>query len=587
MKIDAKVKENGAPSTARRSAAAWVGAFASAALAVGLLLGAAGAGAAGGAVGVKGAASIDSLVVLHTNDVHSHLDPFEAGRGGTVGGAAARAVLIAREKARGGRVLVLDAGDLVQGTPYYNVFRGEPDHKVLDLLGYDAIALGNHDLDDGALAWQGRAAKTTTPILSANVFVTGDMPGAVGAKREVPAAIARDATWIGGGKVPARAALRLLATPYVILNRGGLKIAVLGLTTDAIDRIVAASKNKGVAVGHAVLAARYYVPLLRRQADYVIALTHLGVDEDRRLVDQVPGIDLVIGGHSHTALFRPVLEPAAGGRMAPIAQAGSWGRYVGRTTLRWGGDHLTAASGGLIEVHPADGEDARVKALVASYRARLGPSLERVVFRSAGRVESSGLRQGEHPLGDFVADVIREATEVDVAIMNAGGIRAPLPAGDVKERDILTMLPFDNRLEVVSMTGSQLRRLLDRIAAHLGKGGFGHVSGLSYVIQGDRAVNPTLWKKGPNLGEWRGRSAGPGEPLDGNRIYRVGTIDFLANGGDYFDELRDASPKDTTSIVLSKAAIDFLRAHPDYPFKKDGRVQWRGAGESLRGLRMR
>src|SRR5262245_27306709 len=117
------------------------------------------------------AGGVDSLVVLHTNDVHSHLDPFEDPGGATVGGVAARAALIGREKARGGRVLLLDGGDLVQGTPYYNRFRGEPDHKVLDLIGYDAIALGNHDLDDGAEAWRKRAAVTHTPILSANVFV--------------------------------------------------------------------------------------------------------------------------------------------------------------------------------------------------------------------------------------------------------------------------------------------------------------------------------------------------------------------------------------------------------------------------------
>ncbi|HSQ61432.1 MAG TPA: metallophosphoesterase, partial [Acidobacteriota bacterium] len=116
----------------------------------------------------------DSLIILHTNDIHSHLDPFEVNGGKRVGGVAARAALIARERARGGRVLLLDGGDLVQGTPYYNRFRGEPDHRLLDLLGYDAIALGNHDLDDGAAAWRRRAGKTRTPILSANVFVAAE-----------------------------------------------------------------------------------------------------------------------------------------------------------------------------------------------------------------------------------------------------------------------------------------------------------------------------------------------------------------------------------------------------------------------------
>jgi 5'-nucleotidase/UDP-sugar diphosphatase len=591
-----KVKENRDIGAIRGLRSALRAALAAGAIALGIVTCAAG-GPAGSASAAGGGAAgrVDSLVILHTNDVHSHLDPFEVRGGATVGGAAARASLIARERARGGRVLLLDAGDLVQGTPYYNAFHGEPDHRILDLLGYDAIALGNHDLDEGADAWRERAAKTKTPILSANVFVKVPDPmppsSAGGASMVGPiveAAVQRGAKWIGGGSVPEPSDLLYLARPYVILERDGLKIAILGLTTYSLDTIVSPGKNQGVAVGDPVAAARYFVPRLRRQADIVIALTHLGVEDDRRLVAQVPGIDLVVGGHSHTPLFRPVLASAPAGRVTPIAQAGSWGRWLGRTTLRWGGDHLTSASGRLIEVSPSDGEDPEVKRVVDSYRSRLGPELERAVYRSPARVEMTGLDDPDHPLGNFVADVMRDATGADVAIMNAGGIRAPLPAGEVRERDILSMLPFENQIVVVSLSGSELRALLDRLAARLGKGGFGHVAGLSYVVQGGRANDVRLWARSDSTaGAWRGRSAGAGVPLDGNRIYRVATIDFLTVGGDSFDELRDAATKEPTGTNLPEAADAFLRAHPDYRFAKDGRVQWRGSGESLRGLRSR
>ncbi|HET9950217.1 MAG TPA: bifunctional UDP-sugar hydrolase/5'-nucleotidase [Candidatus Eisenbacteria bacterium] len=585
MEKAAKVKENRAIARAARRAFRTLGT-----LAVGaMLLGFAEFGTPARAVGGgSGAAprSVDSLVVLHTNDVHSHLDPFPTKGGEMAGGAAARAVLIAKEKARGGRVLLLDAGDLVQGTPYYNQFRGEPDHKILDLLGYDAIALGNHDLDDGVAAWRARAAVTRTPIVSANVFT--DSRAGSGERRDsagwvpTPASIARTARWVGGGKVPAGTWLTNLTRPYVILERGGLKIAILGLTTYSLDRIVGAAKNQGVAVGNPIETARYWVPRLRKEADLVIALSHLGVDEDRRLVEQVPGINLVIGGHTHTVLFRPILESTDFGHPAPIAQAGSWGRYLGRTTLRWSGERLTSASGRLIEVHPADGEDASIESVVASYRSRLSTDLERVVFRSPARVEMAGLNSVDQPLGNFVSDVIRDRTGADIAFMNGGGIRAPLPAGDVRASDILSMLPFDNHLVIVAMTGAQVRRLLDRMSPRMGKSGFGHVSGLSYVISRDRAVEVRIWDKGLNAGTWRGRSGGPGEPIDGNRVYRVGTIDFLASGGGYYDEIRDAKAKETTDILLSDAAIDFLRAHPDYKFAKDGRAQWRGGGVMVR-----
>lgn len=548
------------------------------------LLGSPGLGAAAkpGGAARAGAPGVDSLVILHTNDVHSHLDPYDVG-GRTVGGAAARAALIRRETAHGGRVLLLDAGDLVQGTPYYNQFRGEPDHRVLDLLGYDAIALGNHDLDDGADAWAKRATATRTPILSANVL-------RVSPDGDVPPALAKTAKWIGGGKVAAGTRFRLLAKPYVILERGGLRIAILGLTTYSIERIVAARYNKGIAVANPVTVARYWVPKLRAQADLVIALTHLGVDQDRVLVNHVPGIDIVIGGHSHTPLFAPVFERTeALGAPTAITQAGWAGRWLGRTTLRWNRDpHVAATTSRLIEIHPSEGEDSRVADLVASYRRRLGPGLDRLVIRTPTRVEMEGKREGDHPLGNFVADVMRLRTSADLAVMNAGGLRAPLPAGDVRERDIVSMLPFDNRIVVVSLTGTQVRRLLDRFASHLGKSGFGHVSGLSYTIQGGRAIDIRVWAPGGrDWGAWRGRNAGPGVPFDPNKRYRVATIDFLANGGDYFDELRDGADRESTSVLLADAAIAFLRKNPDYRFGKDGRVQWRGSGEALKGLRMR
>ncbi len=557
-----------------------------------LLLAGLPSGSAAGRPGTAGA--VDSLVVLHTNDVHSHLDPFEASNGERIGGVAARAMLIKRQRGLGGRVLLLDAGDLVQGTPYYNRFRGEPDHRLFDLLGYDALALGNHDLDDGVDAWLARAAKTRTPILSANVFATAAHPAAGGARDIPPASVTRNAKWVGGGKVAAGIELHQIAKPYIIVERGGLKIAILGLTTPSLDRIVASRKNQGVAVGSPVAAAAYYVPKLRREADVVIALTHLGVDQDRWLVDHVPGIDLVVGGHSHTPLFKPILEQAEGGRATPIVQAGSYGRYLGRTTLRWSGEQAKSAFGRLIEVRPADGETAEIEAFLATYRSRLGSDLDRIVFRSPKRVESSSRHEGDSPLGNFVSDVLLDRTGADLAVMNAGGIRAPLPAGDVRVRDILTMLPFDNSIVVVSMNGVEVQRMLDRISRHLGKSGFGHVSGASYVIRRDRATEVRVWKRSTSgrrgaAGAWGAtvRRSRDGEPLVGNRVYRVATIDFLADGGDYFDELHNAASKERTEILLSDAAIAFLRAHPDYRFGQDGRVQWRGTGEAFRDMGVR
>jgi hypothetical protein len=144
------------------------------------------------------------------------------------------------------------------------------------------------------------------------------------------------------------------------------------------------------------------------------------------------------------------------------------------------------------------------------------------------------------------------------------------------------------------MTGAGVQSLLDRMARHLGKSGFGHISGLSYVIRRDRATEVRVWNRNETKGRGGSERWGAavhrsrdGDPLDANRIYRVATIDFLSDGGDYFDELRDATLKERTEIRLSDAAIAFLRGHPEYSFGRDGRVQRRGTGEAIRDMQVR
>ncbi|HEX7079256.1 MAG TPA: metallophosphoesterase, partial [Candidatus Eisenbacteria bacterium] len=279
---------------------------------------------------------VDSLVVLHTNDIHSHLFPFDRADGARVGGAAARAALIERERRRAPDLLLLDAGDLVQGAPVYSLFRGRPETHVQTELRYDAAALGNHDLDDGPRAWLTRQRSADYPTLSANVFAAAESAWAATLTPASGDARAIAARWIGGAKVAPGASLRYLATPYVRRTWHGVRVIVFGLTTGSLDRIVRPGPNGGVAVADPVAVARRLVPSLRANADVLIALTHIGVDEDRRLADLVPGIDLIVGGHSHTRLFRPIRAgqgagPWSGG--TTIVQAGSWGEYVGRAVI--------------------------------------------------------------------------------------------------------------------------------------------------------------------------------------------------------------------------------------------------------------
>jgi 2',3'-cyclic-nucleotide 2'-phosphodiesterase (5'-nucleotidase family) len=520
-------------------------------------------------------APADSILVLHTNDTHSHLDPFDPSGGGSpVGGAAARAALLQRE--RGAATLTLDAGDAFQGTPYYNHFRGVPEYRAMSLMGYDAAALGNHELDDGPASWlrAKRDAGLPIPILSANVFAAAESVWALGLVEAHPA-LRRHARWIGGAPVPDVAPLKQLCAISRSLSVGGRRIALLGLTTGELTHIVSVRRNAGVAVSDPVASAAELVPDLRRSSDVVIVLSHLGLDEDRRLAARVPGIDVIVGGHSHTLLKAPVFVLNAanenGYHGTAIVQAGSRGEWVGRTTLHFEGRRLSRVTGTVLPVRPEEGEEAEIARLLEPYRDSMATAMSVRVLRSPRRYGTEGLRDGDTPLGNFVADALRDAAGADVAIQNVGGIRAGIPAGDVTVGALYTVLPFDNRVVVVDMKGWQVRQLLDFIARRIGGGGFAQVSGVRFGVRRDRATDIRVG----------------GAPLESDRTYRVATIDFLYDGGDGYTAFAKAGPAHDSGLFQRDAAIEFLRRHPGYAFRDDGRIRWEGSTEALRDLRMR
>ena len=468
----------------------------------------------------------ESLLILHTNDIHAHLMPFEDAQGALVGGAAARAALIARLRGFPGKTLLLDAGDVFQGTPFYNFYRGAPDYRSMSRMRYDVGALGNHELDDGPAHWLGARRNAAFPILSANVFVAAESAWAA-TLAPAAGAVRSGARWIGGERVPDQASLRYLTTPYVIEDMGGVKVGILGLTTKDIVAIVSRAPNGGVAVSDPVTAAATLVPELRSKADFVVALTHLGVDDDRALAARVPGIDMIVGGHSHTYLWQPLLvrnSNANGYHGTVIVQDGRWGDRVGRLAIAIGPDGVRGVTDALVAARPGEGEDRAVKALLQPYADSIRTKMDEPVFRSASRVSMSGLEDGDTPLGNFVADAMLESSGADIAVTNSGGIRAPLPAGDITVGDILTVLPFDNTVVRVSMEGWRVRELFDFIARRIGKRGFAQISGASFVIRNGRASDIRVGDR----------------PLDSNHTYAVATLDFLYGGGDGYTQFAKA-----------------------------------------------
>lgn len=479
------------------------------------------------------------LTVLHTNDHHGHHWRDAQGQAGL----AARKTLVdavrAEVKAQGGALLLLDAGDVNSGTPESDLLEAEPDFRGMSLLGYDAMAVGNHEFDRSPEVQQRqRESWSRFPWLSANVRRNGQP----------------------------------MFEPYRIWHRAGMRIAVFGLTTEDTRLMGVAARYPGTVFEAAIPAAQQLVPALRKQADVVIALTHLGhhVDgrhgrdapDDVQLARAVPGIDLVVGGHTHSlicmreqALQREI--EATTGPCAPdrqngawIAQAGDRGRYLGRADFVWREGGLALERYRLLPVGlagtPALGEDAQMLALLGPFRARGTAGLDAVLGQAIGMFdgERSSVRHRPTALGQLITRVMQEATRADLAIVSGGGIRASLPEGPLTLRELRRTLPFRNPVVVVSLTGRELGTYIAALATHCpGSGGYPQTSGLRYTTDG-RAVSEV------HIG---------GQPLDPERRYRLALPGFLAGGGDGYPELRSHPSHTDTGLVDGEILAAHIR----------------------------
>ena len=245
------------------------------------------------------------LVILHTNDTHSQIEVVRSGKGIGKGGVHQRAEFFAKIKAENENVLILDAGDYNQGTPYFTVFKGDLEVQVMNELGYEVVTLGNHEFDNGLdeLARRLRNAKYTT--VCANYDFT-DTP------------------------------LKDIIKPYVVIERGGLKIGIFGITTD-LKTLVAKQNIKGMVYEDAYEVTDATALKLRNElgCDLVIALTHIGYSgypnqlSDINLAQKTENVDIIIGGHSHTFLKSEKIYKNRAGKDVVIVQAGAQGEYVG------------------------------------------------------------------------------------------------------------------------------------------------------------------------------------------------------------------------------------------------------------------
>ncbi len=457
------------------------------------------------------------LTILHMNDTHGHYLPRKSGDGPDAVGGFARAATVIRDVAAASRkdgreVLLLHAGDILTGTPFSMVWKGELGVNLLNALGFQAMTVGNHEFDYGKenlVRTIQRGLHGT--LLSANIH---DQQG----NRLFRAHLQPDS------------------------KMTDVRVIVFGLTTDGTPVSTHPGNVRGLEFEDPLSAA---MRLLRdhRQEDVIIALTHLGVQEDVALASGCPKIDVIVGGHSHTALHQPLKHGST-----VIVQAGAYTQYVGRLDLDFVDGRIVSYHGDLTPLDAEVAEDPQVARMIADYQARMGAKFDQVIGRSDvfldGRLLS--VRSSEPTnLGRLVAYTMARSVHAEAAILNGGSIRESIHAGDITLRDIYTALPFPNYVVSVELTGETVRKILQRSQdLGIGEGGKLQTFGIRKSLERGKVIVEQIGAR--NFAE--------------EETYRIATNDFLVAGGDGYDMFgKEARAVHKSVQLISNLVIAFVK----------------------------
>lgn len=470
------------------------------------------------------------LVIFHTNDHHGYCWPQE-----NKGGLAKQLTLVKQARKEHKNVLLLSAGDVNTGLPETDLFQGEPSFLGMNLMKFDAMAVGNHEFDHDLAMFKKQEDWADFPFLSANIYdkKTGQR----------------------------------VFEPFIIRRIGGLRVLIFGLTTEKTPEIANQKLVHDFEFRNPIDETKKILSEVKNQADFIIAVTHLGYyPEESHESDGVgdillakanPEVDLIVGGHSHTLLKKPV-EIQSQENKTLIVQAFQYAKNIGELRLRIDGDHIENYEYRMHELDEKVTEDVEMKQLLEPYLAKAKSHFDVVVGEA--KVTLNGRREDvrslEANLGNLISDVIRKVAKADVALQNGGGIRASIEKGKVTYGDILKAFPFGNRIVTLKLTGKELLEVLNR-SASLARpaGGFLQVSGLSFMIRKGRVENVRVGRK----------------PIQLDKIYAVATNDFSASGGDGYSILK-IKPKIHIGVALADALKEYFQSRPYVTSSVENRI---------------
>lgn len=519
-----------------------------------------------------------TLNILHINDLHSRIESInrfdstcrakDEEEGKCFGGVARVHTKINERRdalsADGGNVLVLDAGDQFQGSLFYSTYKGSAAVEFMNGTGFDAMAVGNHEFDDGPDPLADFIEAAQFPVISGNTLV-----GANEAKL--------------AGKIQ----------PSVVVERGGEKIGILSVLATDTDETSQPGDN--VLFGDEIEYLNGAVAAMEADGiNKIILLSHVGLPRDREIAAAVNGIDVIVGGHSHTLMSNteegappyPEMVANPDGKNVPIVQAYAYSKYLGELQVTFDdAGNVTEAKGDPILLDASVTPDAALLARIAELGAPIEELKAKQVSEAAAEIDGAreSCRARECQMGNLVADAMLDRVKsqgVQIAIQNGGGLRASIDAGEITMGEVLTVLPFQNTLATFDLSGADIVASLESGVSQIedGKGRFPQVAGLKYAF--DLNVAPNEGR----ISNVEVNDGGSWGPIDSGKMYGVVSNNFMRGGGDGYKLFAtNAQNAYDYGPGLELVVAEYLANNQPYEPYLDGRISEMPAGMEKAG----
>ncbi|MGQ6213487.1 bifunctional UDP-sugar hydrolase/5'-nucleotidase UshA [Serratia sp. IR-2025] len=501
-----------------------------------------------------------AITILHTNDHHGHFWQNDHGEYGL--GAQKTLVDGIRQEvaAQGGSLLLLSGGDINTGVPESDLQDAEPDFRGMNLVGYDAMAIGNHEFDNPLSVLRQQEKWATFPLLSANIYQ--------------------------------KSTGQRLFKPYALFDKQGIKIAVIGLTTDDTAKMGNPEYFTDIEFRVPAPEAKRVVEQLRKdeKPDVIIAATHMGYYDNGEHGSNAPGdvemarslpagyLDMIVGGHSQDPVCmagdnRKQVDYVPGTPCSPdrqngtwIVQAHEWGKYVGRADFEFRNGELKLVHYQLIpvnlkkKVEKADGtservyytrqiaEDPAMMKLLTPFQEKGKEQLSVKIGSVNGKLEGdrSKVRFVQTNLARVMLAAQRERADADFAVMSGGGVRDSIESGDITYKNVLKVQPFGNTLVHVDMKGSEVEQYLAVVAnMKPDSGAYAQFANVSLVADGTGVSEVKI----------------NGQPLQADKTYRMATLNFNALGGDGYPKLDGLPSYVNTGFIDAEVLKQYIEKH--------------------------